>query len=437
MSHDFSPPGPHSQALFERACEVMPGGVNSPARTFNAVGGSPVFMDRAEGAYIFDVDGNAYIDYVGSFGPMILGHADPTTVAAVQNQAAKGLSFGAPTGLETELAELIRDMIDSVESVRMVNSGTEATTTAVRLARGATGRNKIVKFAGNYHGHVDPLLVSAGSGALTLGIPGSPGVPEAVVADTLVATYNDLASVEAAFAEHGDDIAGIIVEPVAGNMNCVPPVDGFLEGLRGLCDRYGAALIFDEVMTGFRVHPAGAQAYFDVTPDITALGKIVGGGMPVGAVGGSKAIMESLAPAGSVYQAGTLAGHPLGMAAGIATLQQIRDHDVHAAIEPNITRLLAGLEQRAANAGVALTTQRVGAMFGLFFTAEDAVTRFEQVAACDTEAFARFFHTLLAEGVYLAPSAFEAGFMSRAHDNTIIDRTLAAAEPAFAAAARR
>lgn len=435
MTDDSNSPGPNSSALFERARQVIPGGVNSPARTFNAVGGSPAFMERAEGARIFDVDGKPYIDYVGSFGPMLLGHADPTTVTAVQNQASKGLSFGAPTGLEVELAELITEMIDSIESVRMVNSGTEAATTAVRLARGATGRNKILKFAGNYHGHVDPLLVSAGSGALTLGIPGSPGVPEAVVADTLVATYNDLDSVEAAFKEHGDDIAGIMVEPVAGNMNCIPPVAGFLEGLREVCDRYGSVLMFDEVMTGFRVHRGGAQAYYGVTPDVTTLGKIVGGGMPVGVVGGKKAIMEHLAPAGPVYQAGTLAGHPLGMAAGLATLRQIRDNDVHGTIEPNLTRLLSGLEQRAADAGVALTTQRVGAMFGLFFTDRPAVTRFDDVAACNTDAFARFFHALLENGVYLAPSAFEAGFMSRAHDAAIVDQTLAAAEPAFATVA--
>jgi len=413
----------------------MPGGVNSPARTFDAVGGSPVFMEYAQGPWIHDVDGKAYIDYVGSFGPMLLGHADPTTVAAVQGQTARGLSFGAPTGLEVELAELICDMVASIESVRMVNSGTEAATTAVRLARGATGRNKILKFAGNYHGHVDSLLVSAGSGALTLGIPGSPGVPEAVVADTLVATYNDLESVAAAFAEHGDDIAAIMVEPVAGNMNCVPPVDGFLAGLRDICDRYAAVLIFDEVMTGFRVHPGGAQAYYGITPDVTALGKIVGGGMPVGAIGGRESIMRSLAPAGPVYQAGTLSGHPLGMAAGLATLRQIHENDIHGAIQPNLTRLLSGLEARAAAAGVAFTTQHVGAMFGMFFTDHERITRFDEVAASDTQAFARFFHALLANGVYIAPSAFEAGFISCTHDADVIDRTLTAAESAFAAVA--
>jgi len=435
MNNPAARPGPRSAALFERACRATPGGVNSPVRTFSSVGGTPAFIDHARGAYIHDADGNEYVDYVGSFGPMLLGHADTAVVEAVQAQAAKGLSFGAPNELEVELAELICAMVDSIDSVRMVNSGTEATMTALRLARGHTGRNKVIKFAGNYHGHVDALLVEAGSGALTLGIPGSPGVPEAVVADTLVATYNDLDSVAEAFATHGDDIACVMVEPVAGNMNCVPPVDGFLEGLRALCDDHGALLVFDEVMTGFRVHPGCAQAYYGVTPDVTALGKIVGGGMPVGAVGGPAAIMETLAPTGPVYQAGTLSGHPLAMAAGIATLSRIREDNVHAAIEPKLDALIAGLQERADRHGIGFTVQRVGAMFGMFFTDAERIERFDDVAACDTEAFGRFFHSMLDHGVYLAPSAFEAAFISLAHDDTAINRTLDAADAAFAALA--
>jgi len=429
-------PGPRSAELFERAARVTPGGVNSPVRAFSGVGGTPAFIDRAQGAYIHDVDGNEYVDYVGSFGPMILGHAHPAVVEAVQTQAAKGLSFGAPTGLETELAELVCSMVDSIESVRMVNSGTEAAMTALRLARGHTGRKKVIKFAGNYHGHVDALLVNAGSGALTLGIPGSPGVPEAVVQDTLVATYNDLDSVAEAFKAHGDDVACVMVEPVAGNMNCVPPEDGFLQGLRDLCDQYGALLVFDEVMTGFRVHPGCAQAHFGVTPDVTALGKIVGGGMPVGAVGGPSQVMETLAPTGPVYQAGTLSGHPLGMAAGIATLSRLKDGSVHEAIAPKLDSLLAGLQARADKHGVAFLTQRVGAMFGMFFTDAPRVSRFDDVAACDTDKFAVFFHTMLDHGVYLAPSAFEAAFISQAHDDAAIARTLEAADAAFVAVAQ-
>ena len=436
MNQTHARPGPKSNEWFERAQKFTPGGVNSPARAFNGVGGgAPAFIDHAKGAWITDVDGNDYVDYVGSFGPMILGHADPRVIEAVQSQAAKGLSFGAPTGLEVQLAELITEMVASIESVRMVNSGTEAAMTAVRLARGYTGRKKIVKFAGNYHGHVDALLVNAGSGALTLGIPGSPGVPESVVADTLVATYNDLDSARQAFEQHGDDIACVMVEPVAGNMNCVPPVDGFLEGLRTLCTDYGALLVFDEVMTGFRVHPGCAQAYFGVTPDVTALGKIVGGGMPVGAVGGPAEVMKTLAPTGPVYQAGTLSGHPLGMAAGIATLEQIRGGAVHQAIEPQLDKLLAGLNERAQKHGVPFLTQSAGAMFGMFFTEAKTITRFDEVAACDLDAFSRFFHGLLDNSVYLAPAAFEAAFISRAHDDAAIQTTLEAADKAFAAVA--
>lgn len=436
MNQTHARPGPQSQAWFERAQRFTPGGVNSPARAFNGVGGgAPAFIDHAKGAWITDVDGNDYVDYVGSFGPMILGHADPKVVEAVQKQAAKGLSFGAPTGLEVQLAELITDMVASIESVRMVNSGTEAAMTAVRLSRGYTGRKKILKFAGNYHGHVDALLVNAGSGALTLGIPGSPGVPETVVADTLVATYNDLESARQAFEQHGDDIACVMVEPVAGNMNCVPPVPGFLEGLRELCTANGALLVFDEVMTGFRVHPGCAQAHFGVTPDVTALGKIVGGGMPVGAVGGPAEVMKTLAPTGPVYQAGTLSGHPLGMAAGIATLEQIRDGSVHQAIAPQLDTLLAGLHERAEAHGVPFTTQSAGAMFGMFFTEAESITRFDEVAACDLDAFSRFFHGLLDNGVYIAPAAFEAAFISRTHDDAAIQATLEAADKAFAAVA--
>ncbi|MDA3921737.1 MAG: glutamate-1-semialdehyde 2,1-aminomutase [Salinisphaera sp.] len=437
MSSSHARPGPRSIELFERAQRTIPGGVNSPARAFNGVGGgAPAFIDRAKGAYIIDVDGNEYVDYVGSYGPMILGHADPQVIEAIQKQAAKGLSFGAPTGLEVELAELICDMVGSIESVRMVNSGTEAAMTALRLARGYTGRKKVIKFAGNYHGHVDALLVNAGSGPLTLGIPGSPGIPEAVVADTLVATYNDLDSVAEAFAAHGDDIACVMVEPVAGNMNCIPPVEGFLEGLRSLCDAHGTLLVFDEVMTGFRVHPGCAQALFGVTPDVTALGKIVGGGMPVGAVGASRQVMETLAPTGPVYQAGTLSGHPLGMAAGIATLSQLADGSVHRAIAPKLATLRKGLAEHATRHGVPFLTQAAGAMFGMFFTDQPRVERFDDVAACDIDGFSRFFHGMLDNGVYLAPAAFEAAFISRAHDDEAIERTLAAADKAFAAVAQ-
>src|SRR5699024_5378041 len=414
-------PGARSQQSFAAASRVIPGGVNSPVRAFNSVGGTPVFIDHATGAHIYDTDGNEYIDYVGSYGPMILGHANAHVVAAVQQQAARGLSYGAPTEVETELAELICSMVDSIESVRMVNSGTEAAMTALRLARGYTQRNKVLQFAGCYHGHVDALLVEAGSGALTLGIPGSPGVPEGVTQDTLVAHYNDLDSVKQAFLEYGDDIACIIVEPVAGNMNCIPPVSGFLQGLRDLCDAHGALLILDEVMTGFRVGPAGAQEYFGIRPDLTMLGKIVGGGMPVAAVGGRADVMQTLAPVGPVYQAGTLSGHPMGMAAGIATLKQLQHGDFHSHIETHLRQLLDGLEARAKAHGIALATQRAGGMFGLFFTDQQPpLTRFTDVAACDGERFTRFFHAMLDEGVYFAPSPFEAGFISAAHTAPVI-----------------
>lgn len=426
-----------NQQLFTDAQKHIPGGVNSPVRAFKGVGGDPVFFASAKGAYLTDVEGKKYIDYIGSWGPMIAGHAHPEIIEAVQKACENGLSYGAPTAIETVMADLLCELLPSMEMVRMVNSGTEATMTALRLARGYTGRDKVIKFAGNYHGHVDALLVNAGSGALTLGIPGSPGIPAAAVQDTLVASYNDLESVAAAFEAHGDDIACVMVEPVAGNMNCVPPVPGFLEGLRSLCDDHGALLVFDEVMTGFRVHPGCAQAYYGVTPDVTALGKIVGGGMPVGAVGGPTAVMESLAPTGPIYQAGTLSGHPLGMAAGIATLTQLRDGRVHAAIAPRLDALIAGLEARAASRGIDFTVQRAGAMFGMFFTDAPQVTGFDAVAACDSAAFGHFFHSMLDHGVYLAPSAFEAAFISREHDDTAIARTLDAADAAFAALAQR
>lgn len=426
-----------SEALFAQARAVIAGGVNSPVRAFNGVTGTPRFIDHGEGPCLFDADGNRYIDYVGSWGPLILGHAHPAVVEAVQKQAARGLSYGAPTELETTLATLICERTPSIDKVRMVNSGTEAAMTALRLARGATGRSKVLKFAGCYHGHVDALLVKPGSGALTLGIPGSPGVPEAVTRDTLTAEYNNLASVEQAFAEYPDDIACVMVEPVAGNMNCIPPAEGFLQGLRDLCDRYGALLVFDEVMTGFRVALGGAQARYGITPDVTALGKVVGGGMPVGAVGGQARYMDQLAPDGPVYQAGTLSGNPMGMAAGIATLQLISEPGFHDTIEATTRGLLEGLEAAADQHGIALCTQQVGSMFGLFFTEREAVTCFDEVAACDTERFKAFFHAMLDQGVYLAPSAFEAGFVSAAHDADAVDATLRAATAAFATLAEQ
>lgn len=426
---------PASQALFDAAQRVIPGGVNSPVRAFNAVGGTPPFIACAAGAWLTDEDGTRYIDYVGSWGPMILGHAYPSVVAAVQAQAAKGLSYGAPSKLEIRLAELVCEYVDSIESVRMVNSGTEAAMTALRLARGVTGRDKVIKFAGGYHGHVDALLVKPGSGALTLGLPASPGIPAAATGDTLTADFNDLDSVAAAFKQHPENVACVMVEPVAGNMNCIPPDRGFLSGLRKLCDDYGALLVFDEVMTGFRVARGGAQAYYDVRPDITILGKIIGGGMPVGAIGGAREIMRGLAPTGAVYQAGTLSGNPLAMAAGIATLEALSDESFYARLEQRTQALLAGLEQAAQSHGINLLTQQVGAMFGLFFTDADAVRCFADAAACDTQQFKRFFHGMLTRGVYLAPSAFEAGFMSAAHGEPEIAQTVAAANATFAAMA--
>ena len=413
-----------NQRLFNAAKKVIPGGVNSPVRAYKAVGGTPVFIDHAHGAYIYDTDGKEYIDYVCSWGPMILGHADPTVVAAVREAAGKGLSFGAPTAMETELAELICSSVASVEQVRMVNSGTEATMSAIRLARGFTGRDKIIKFEGCYHGHADGLLVKAGSGALTLGVPTSPGVPAAMAEHTLTLEFNNLEQVTTVFDEVGEQLAAVIVEPVAGNMNCVLPKSGFLGGLRALCDQYDTVLIFDEVMTGFRVAAAGAQALYNVIPDLTTLGKVVGGGLPVGAFGGRAEIMAHLAPQGAVYQAGTLSGNPLAMAAGIATLQQVLEAGFYERLAGRLDKLIEGLHSAASDTDIPLATNHVVAMFGLFFTEADTVSSFADVMACDTDRFGRFFHGMLEAGIYLAPSAFEAGFISSAHGDLEIDRTL-------------
>ena len=420
----------HSEQLFRQAQKHIPGGVNSPVRAFKSVGGTPVFFHSASGAYLHDEDDNRYIDYVGSWGPMILGHNHPQVIAAVQAAVQNGLSFGAPTATEVAMADKVCELVPSMDMVRMVNSGTEATMSAIRLARGYTGRDKIIKFEGCYHGHVDSLLVKAGSGAM--GIPGSPGVPAAVTGDTLVLDYNDAASVEAAFKEYGDQIAAVIVEPVAGNMNCVPPTKAFLQALRQYCDDHGSVLIFDEVMTGFRVALGGAQALYDVTPDMTTLGKIIGGGMPVGAFGGKRAIMEHLAPLGPVYQAGTLSGNPVAMAAGLTTLNLLSEPGFHEALTEKTTRLLDGMTAAAHAEGVAFTTAQAGAMFGLFFTDQSRISSFADVMACDSERFNRFFHAMLDQGVYLAPSAFEAGFVSAAHSDEDIDATIAAARKAFA-----
>lgn len=421
-----------SEELFEDAQTVIPGGVNSPVRAFKGVGGKPIFFKKARGAHLYDVDGKEYIDYIGSWGPMILGHNHPDVIATVRDQALAGLSFGAPTELETRLAKMVREMVPSMELLRMVNSGTEATMSAIRLARGFTGRDRIVKFEGCYHGHSDSLLVKAGSGALTLGVPNSPGVPAALAEKTITLAYNNLAEVEETFKQVGNEIACIIIEPVAGNMNCIPPAPGFLEGLRALCDKYNTVLIFDEVMTGFRVALGGAQAYYGVKPDLTTLGKIIGGGLPVGAFGGRKDIMEHLAPLGPVYQAGTLSGNPLAMAAGLATLENLSTHGFHEALTEKTAQLLKGLEEKAEMAGIPFTTSQVGGMFGLFFTDQKNVDCFAKVMACDTDRYAKFFHGMLDNGVYLAPSAFEAGFTSIAHGQAELEATLKAAEKAFA-----
>ncbi|MDT8388591.1 MAG: glutamate-1-semialdehyde 2,1-aminomutase [Thiogranum sp.] len=421
-----------SEQLFNRAQLHIPGGVNSPVRAFKGVGGTPVYFTQGEGAWLIDADGKRYVDYVGSWGPMIAGHCHPAVVKAVQESAAHGLGFGAPTEVETQMADLLCELVPSLDMVRMVNSGTEATMSAIRLARGFTGRDKIVKFEGCYHGHSDSLLVKAGSGALTLGVPTSPGVPADLAKHTLTLEYNNVEQLETVFTDIGSQIAAIIVEPVAGNMNCVPPAPGFLEALRSLCDRHGSVLIFDEVMTGFRVALGGAQQHFGVTPDLTTLGKVVGGGLPVGAFGGRRDIMEHLAPLGPVYQAGTLSGNPLAMAAGLATLQLVQEPGFHARLTATAQQLLSGLSERAARAGIPFTTNQVGGMFGLFFTDAAQVDNFAAVSACNVPRFQVFFHAMLERGVYLAPSAYEAGFVSTAHDAAAIQATLDAAEQAFA-----
>lgn len=422
----------NSESLFQQATTVIPGGVNSPVRAFNGVGGTPPFIDRAEGAYLIDVDGNRYVDYVGSWGPMICGHAHPEVVAAVSATAAKGLSFGAPCALEVELAQRICDIMPNIDLVRMTCSGTEATMSAIRLARGFTGRDKIIKFEGCYHGHSDSLLIKAGSGALTLGVPSSPGVPAVLAEHTVTLAYNDSDQVRQAFAEIGDQVACIIVEPVVGNMNCVPPADGFLQTLRDCCDASGSLLIFDEVMTGFRVGLGGAQQRYNIVPDLTTLGKVIGGGMPVGAFGGRRDIMHHIAPLGPVYQAGTLSGNPVAMAAGLKTLEIISRPGFFEALTQTTTQLLDGLHAAATANDIALRSNQVGAMFGLFFTDQPEVSNFTQVSACDVERFQQFFHGMLSRGVNLAPSAYEAGFVSAMHGAHEIEHSIAAAAACFA-----
>lgn len=416
--------------LFQRALKLMPGGVNSPVRAFRSVGGEPFFTERADGAYLWDVEGTRYIDYVGSWGPMIVGHNHPAVREAVERAIRNGLSFGTPCAAEVTMAETITRLIPSMEMVRMVNSGTEATMSAIRLARGATGRSRIVKFEGCYHGHGDSFLVKAGSGALTFGVPTSPGVPKANADLTLTLPYNDIDAAKALFDEHGQDIAGLIIEPVAGNMNCIPPLDGYLPALRELCTEHGVLLIFDEVMTGFRVALGGAQAHYGVTPDLTTFGKIIGGGMPVGAYGGRRDLMEQIAPAGPIYQAGTLSGNPVAMAAGLAMLELIQAPGFHDRLAARTRLLTDGFQSVADGEGVAFSTNRVGGMFGLFFSAEK-IASFAQATATDVALFNRFFHGMLERGVYLAPSAFEAGFMSSAHSDRDIADTLEAARGAL------
>ena len=426
-----------SSALFERARRVIPGGVNSPVRAFGSVGGTPRFVRSAKGAHVVDADGRSYVDYVGSWGPMVLGHAHPEVIAAVQVAAENGLSFGAPTELETEMAERICAIVPSIESVRMCSSGTEATMSAIRLARGFTGRDDILKFEGCYHGHSDALLVKAGSGALTLGVPSSPGIPADVAKHTLTLPFNDEEALRRLFAERGDTLGCVIVEPICGNMNFVEPNPGFLEALRELCTAHGTVLIFDEVMTGFRVALGGAQQHYGVTPDLTTLGKVIGGGMPVGAFGGRQDIMERIAPMGPVYQAGTLSGNPIAMSAGLKTLELLSVDGFHERLGALSGALLDGMREAAERHGVPFAAGHVGGMFGFFFTDADVVTSFEEVMACDTERFGRFFHEMLERGVWLAPSAFEAGFISAAHTDADIARTVAAADESFAAMAAR
>ena len=420
-----------SKTLFTAAQRHIPGGVNSPVRAFKAVGGTPVFFERASGAYMFDADGNRYIDYVLSWGPMLLGHNHPQVMQAISEQLEKATSFGTPTELEINLADKICSIVPGMDMVRMVNSGTEATMSAIRLARGYTGRDKIIKFEGCYHGHSDSLLVKAGSGALTLGVPSSPGVPECLADHTITLSYNDCEQVQEVFEEIGDQIACIIVEPVVGNMNCVPPIPGFLETLRQCCTDSGALLIMDEVMTGFRISQQGAIGYYQIEADLVCLGKVIGGGMPVGAFGGKREIMQHIAPLGPVYQAGTLSGNPVAMAAGLATLELISQPGFLDPVVERTDRMVQGLEERAKQFNIPLTSNHVGTMWGLFFSEEEKIVNYQQVMACDTERFARFFHGMLEEGVYLAPASYEAGFTSSAHTDQDIKDTLDAAERVF------
>lgn len=417
-----------SDILFERAQRSIPGGVNSPVRAFKAVGGTPRFIAKADGPYIWDVDGKSYIDYIQSWGPMVLGHNNPKIRQAVIDAAQHGLSFGAPTEAEVIMAEKVKTLVPSMEMVRMVNSGTEATMSAIRLARGYTGKSKIIKFEGCYHGHADSLLVKAGSGALTLGVPSSPGVPDDVAKHTLTLEYNNVESVQQAFEVHGDDIACIIVEPVAGNMNCIPPVEGFLEGLRAICNHYQSVLIFDEVMTGFRVAQGGAQQRYGVLPDLTCLGKVIGGGMPVGAFGGKKEILTHIAPTGPVYQAGTLSGNPVAMAAGLAAMEQLEDAQLYDSIFKNTLALATGIRDIAHKHSIPMSINVAGSMFGLFFTDVEKVTNYQQAINCNTAQFNKFYHGMLDSGVYLAPASYEAGFVSKAHTESVIANTLEAAE---------
>ena len=420
-----------SKDLISRARVHIPGGVNSPVRAFNGVGGDPVFFERAEGACMYDVDGRSFIDYVGSWGPMITGHAHPEIVAAVQAAAGRGLSFGAPCPAEVDMADLLCSIVPAMDMVRMVNSGTEATMSAVRVARAATGRDLIIKFEGCYHGHADGFLVKAGSGALTLGVPTSPGVPPAIADLTLTLPYNDLEAVLDCLAARGEEVAAIIVEPVAGNMNCIPPVEGYLEGLRSACDEHGCLLIFDEVMTGFRVALKGAQGLYGITPDLSTFGKVIGGGMPVGAFGGKREFMEMVAPSGPVYQAGTLSGNPVAMAAGLANLDLISRDGFFEELTARTARLVSGIQAAADEAGVPLLTTQVGGMFGMFFTDADRVVNFAEAGSCEVDSFKAFYHLMLDRGVYLAPSAFEVGFVSSAHNDEHIEATIAAARESF------
>jgi len=429
---ESTPSSPRSHQLFEAAKQHIPGGVNSPVRAFRAVGGTPLFFERASGAYMFDADGKRYIDYVLSWGPMLLGHGHEHVLAAIRSQLDKAMTFGTPTELEIKLADKICSIVPGMEMIRMVNSGTEATMSAIRLARGFTGRDKIIKFEGCYHGHSDSLLVKAGSGALTLGVPSSPGVPDCLADHTVTLSYNDIDQVKQAFAEIGDQVACIIVEPVVGNMNCVPPIPGFLETLRECCTASGALLIIDEVMTGFRISQQGAIGHYGIDADLICLGKVIGGGMPVGAFGGKLEIMQQIAPLGPVYQAGTLSGNPVAMAAGLATLELISEPGFLDPVIERTNRLATGMVERATAAGIPMTSNHVGTMWGIFFSEEEKIINYNQVMQCDTERFAQFFHGMLEEGIYLAPASYEAGFTSAAHTDQDIEDTLNAAERVFA-----